>query len=97
MDISKSALFVNGMEFDTSVKSFAYITGFEDEGLYVVLNGDIADWAKYLDNYDRTSQGINIKTLSHMLRNSKNVDDKLNVTFLFSGDMHISSQILFLL
>ena len=42
---------------------------------------DMADLAGYVDKYDATSRGINIKTLSHMLRKSKNADDEFNVTF----------------
>lgn len=49
---------------DISVESFAYVMGIEDEWLSIELNGDMADLAKYLDNYDGTLQCINIKTLS---------------------------------
>lgn len=78
--------------------------GIEDGWLSIELNGDMADLAEYLDKYDGTLRGINIKTLSQTLRKSKKTNDEFRVTFtLFAlssllcptEGVHMSSHIFF--
>ncbi|XP_024955347.2 uncharacterized protein LOC112498549 isoform X2 [Citrus sinensis] len=49
--------------------------------MHVELNGDMKEVSGYLDRFDATSNGINIKKLAEMLRESKQADDEFKVIF----------------
>lgn len=55
VDVSKSALFVNGMQLEVNAESFSYIIGIKDRGFFVDLTSDIANLVGYIDKYDMTS------------------------------------------
>lgn len=81
VDIARSTLLVHGKELELSPQSFGYVMGISDGGMHVELNGDMKEVSGYLDRFDATSNGINIKKLAEMLRESKQADDEFKVIF----------------
>lgn len=74
-------LLVHGKELEVSPQSFGYVKGISDGGMHVELNGDMKEVSGYLDRFDATSNGINIKKLAEMLGESKQADDEFKVIF----------------
>lgn len=66
-DVARCVIELNGSELELSADSFGYIMGVTDGGLPLRLEGDKSHVAAYLDKYNATSSGINIKTLAGIL------------------------------
>ena len=95
---------LNGTKLELSGDSFSYITGVSDGGMPIQLEGDRLRVAGYLDKFNATSSGINIKILSNILCNCREADDDFKVTFMLFTlcsvlcspiEVHISSSFLF--
>ena len=78
--------------------------GVSDGGMRLQLEGDRSDVASYLDKYNATSSGINVKTLADILQNSREANDEFKVTFMLFTlctilcppiGVHISSSFLY--
>ncbi|XP_024047628.1 uncharacterized protein LOC18053476 isoform X2 [Citrus clementina] len=78
--------------------------GVSDGGMRLQLEGDRSDVAAYLDKYNATSSGINVKTLADILQNSREANDEFKVTFMLFTlctilcppiGVHISSSFLY--
>lgn len=72
---------INGRELELSANSFGYIMRVSDGGMPIWLEGDRSNVAAYLDEYNVTSSGINIKTLVDILHNLREANDEFKVTF----------------
>ncbi|KAK9225679.1 hypothetical protein WN943_010723 [Citrus x changshan-huyou] len=58
--------------------------GVSDGGMRLQLEGDRSDVAAYLDKYNATSSGINVKTLADILQNSREANDEFKDTEFIS-------------
>ncbi|KDO42330.1 hypothetical protein CISIN_1g041885mg, partial [Citrus sinensis] len=81
-DVARCVIEFSGRELQLSANSFAYIMGVSDGGMRLQLEGDRSDVASYLDKYNATSSGINVKTLADILQNSREANDEFKVTFM---------------
>ncbi|KDO39932.1 hypothetical protein CISIN_1g039230mg, partial [Citrus sinensis] len=95
---------LNGANLELSCNSFSYIMGVSDGGMPIQLEGDRSRVAIYLEKFNATSSGINIKILSDILRNCRGADDDFKVTFMLFTlctvlcppiGVHISSSFLY--
>ncbi|KAH9669603.1 hypothetical protein KPL70_021856 [Citrus sinensis] len=103
-DVARCVIELNGSELQISANSFRYIMGVTDGGLPLLLEGDRSHVAAYLEKYNVTSSGINIKTLADILQNSREANEEFKVTFMLFTlctvlcppiGVHISSSFLF--
>ncbi|KDO62590.1 hypothetical protein CISIN_1g039418mg [Citrus sinensis] len=106
IDTARCVLQLNGHELELSPNSFGYIMGVTDGGMPMELQGDSAEVAAYLDKFNATSRGINIKTMEDILLTSKDADNDFKVAFMLftlctllcpPGGVHISYSFLFTL
>ncbi|KAK9192770.1 hypothetical protein WN944_003463 [Citrus x changshan-huyou] len=104
IDTASCTIELNGSKVELSGTSFSYIMGVSDGGIPLQLEGDKSRVAEYLDKFNATSSGINIKRLSDILRNCRKADDDFKVTFMLFTlctilcspiGVHISSSFLF--
>lgn len=104
IDVGRSVLVVNGNEVVLSANSFGHIMGLKDEDMPTELEGDITEVEPYLQMFNASSRGINIKKLAEILSSSTAADDRFKVTFMLftlcsvlcpPGGVHISSSFLF--
>ncbi|XP_052287199.1 uncharacterized protein LOC127898748 [Citrus sinensis] len=104
IDTASGTIDLNGSKVELSGPSFSYIMGVSDGGKPLQLEGDKSRVAEYLQKFNATSSGINIKRLSDILRNCREADDDFKVTFMLFTlctvlcspiGVHISSSFLF--
>ncbi|XP_024037914.1 uncharacterized protein LOC112097240 isoform X3 [Citrus clementina] len=81
-DVARCVIELNGSELQINANSFRYIMGVTDGGLPLLLEGDRSHVAAYLEKYNVTSSGINIKTLADILQNSREANEEFKVTFM---------------
>lgn len=104
IDTTSYTIELNGANLELNCDSFSYIMGVSDGGMPIQLEGDRSRVAIYLEKFNATSSGINIKILSDILRNCREADDDFKVTFILFTlctvlcppiGVHISSSFLY--
>ncbi|KAK9229924.1 hypothetical protein WN944_022890 [Citrus x changshan-huyou] len=104
IDTCNYTIELNGTKLELSRDSFSNVMGVSDGGMPIQLDGDKSRVAVYLDKFNATSSGINIKILSEFLRNCRQADEDFKVSFMLFTlcsvlcspiGVHISSSFLF--